>query len=218
MFWRRFDPVSPDRCLNNGVDQAGVKAQHSLGNSELWMSRPLPPSFLTYAAYDIVLLKLILAEMNQRLPNGLTTDVRNESQRYAELRRNARSNRDSQWHNHGLLPQGIIDSCDASQRTKMHSSGTRQCPGCQYNLHQCSFLFSQISQWRQQSFHQKLCFTCFSVSQSNNTVKTSPKKPSNSRSHFNVYDDWHLFGDEIEQEDLISDEPQENDYGFQFDF
>jgi hypothetical protein len=210
MFCPGFVPVSLCQIPKPTVAQAEIKEEHRRNNSKLWISRPLRPSFLNYAAYDINVLKLLLPKLKERLPMGWG-DIKTESQKYAELHHDARSNRDLEWHNHGFLPQEILDPCKGAEKVKNHPSRKRQCPGCCRSLHRCSFFNSHIAHWQKQSFRRKLCFTCFSVSQSKTKAKQTPKNTPSIRKY--------AFTDNGNDYFYESDEfmHSENEYNNEFD-
>jgi len=130
------------------------------GNSDLWISRPLPESFLSYASYDIKLISSLLPKLQHQLRRH---DLKAESKRYLELNQRSRSNRGSKYHSHGFLPQEIVGS-------KVRAGATKLCPGCNRRLHQASF-YTYFHLWDGSSFTKKLCFTCFRVHSSDRPTR-----------------------------------------------
>jgi len=144
------------------LGQAEVKEAHRSNNTEIWISRPLQSSLRYYASYDVLLLNGLLSKLNRHV-SCREIRIRDESRRYAELHHHSRSDRDSKWHNHGFLPQEILERTT----TATDRFSTRRCPGCSRVLHQSSF-YSNFRIWDKKPFANQLCFTCFSVQLQNN--------------------------------------------------
>ena len=134
-----------------------VRAKHRDKLTECWISRPLDPVLLEYAAFDVIQLRAIYEHYKptlSRYPHILA-----ESKRYVEMYGERRPRKDSWYFNHGVFPQEILER-SAEMRCKFDRLGTKVCGGCERALHQESFQ-TKFLNWKEGA---TLCRTCAKVS------------------------------------------------------
>lgn len=94
-------------------------------NSSTRISRPLLPSFLNFVAYDIVLLRLLLAKLMERLPEATWADIREESLVYVTSDDTIGRDRESTSDAPDFLPEGALGCCKTEDQPAKSSKSTR---------------------------------------------------------------------------------------------
>ncbi|KAF5381895.1 hypothetical protein D9757_007596 [Collybiopsis confluens] len=142
-----FDPRNADR--NNSIHVLQGLVDH-----DLWLSRPLSPEYLQYAAHDVEIIDALYSHFLQA--GYIDSDLPSQSQRYVSIWSDHPPKPDDIYRSHPLLPLDILTS------TNPLTSHTVLCVGCARHLTLSSF------PKKEQNTHmhkrtQRHCWVCMAV-------------------------------------------------------
>jgi hypothetical protein len=180
------------------IVQNKIKERHAHKESEFWITRPLDCESLDYAYFDVVQLRVLYNYYSPSLSKYRY--IMQESKRYVEIHKEQLRSRGSTYWDHGVLPQEILERSPATQ-IKYDGLGTKQCGGCDRELHQDSFE-CRFNGWRR----GQLCYTCAEAKRYKDIRKYEEIEAANElfwNNHVlwdDEQDDWDEFDDYLDQE------------------
>ncbi|KAF9074508.1 hypothetical protein BDP27DRAFT_1390629 [Rhodocollybia butyracea] len=127
-----------------------------------WMARPLSPSHLQYAAYDVVLISKLYTHFLScgYIQSPIPSSLISTSQKYISLWSDLQPSPDDVYRSHPLLPLEILE-IDFLAPTKVNTASvtesTIKCSGCARYLSSSSFITPSLRS------STRFCYICTAV-------------------------------------------------------